>query len=143
MSTENLEKGKWYLQNVVGVSEQDVASLAGNPHSRALLEKFPEMTSYELVATVVDNPGPVYCSAQLKAGQQFVFDLMPAMLNIQQSSCPLCTRAIAPIAKVVPQFWGAIVSGSDPASMRVGCDDQGIAAGGLGHVEFEVSIKKK
>ena len=143
MATEDYEKTIWYLKNVVGVSDEDLSVLTQDAHRSVLLEKFPELLSYEVVATVVDNPKPVNCSAQLKVGQTLIFDLMPAMLNVRDSSCPLCSRAIAPLARVIPQFWGVIASGGNPDPMRVGCDDQGIQEGGLGHVEFEVLIKKK
>lgn len=91
-------------------------------------------------------PSSEYFNAGLKVGQKYTFNTMPVMLLTRDSDCPLCVRALGPIANLIMGFWDRIVEGIDPNQgmwHMAECLDPGVDRGGLGHVIFRVYAQKR
>lgn len=132
------EEMKQMMQQAVGITDEDFETYSSAPGFSKFAEKSAELMKYKIVAEVTEAK---YCFAGLKPGQKFVFSAMPAMLLPEESDCPLCVRALGPLADVMMGFWDRILEGVDPNQgmwQTVGCLDPGVGRGGLGHVLFRV-----
>ncbi len=133
---------KQIMKQQFGISDEDFQSHMSHAQNRKLAERIPELMKYRIIAEVIESK---YCGAGLKVGQKYVFNTFPAVLIAEESDCPLCVRALGPIANLIVGFWDRMVEGLDPnGGMWSGaeCLDPGIKRGGLGHVVFKVYAKK-
>lgn len=132
-----VEEMKQMMQQAVGITDEDFQTLISSGASK-MLERSAELMKYKIVAEVTEAK---YCFAGLKPGQKYVFNAMPAMLLPEESDCPLCIRALGPLANLMMGFWDRIIEGVDPNQgmwQMAECLDPGIGRGGLGHVVFRV-----
>ena len=133
-----VEELKQMMKQAIGITDEDFQTLVSAPGAGKMLGRFPELMKYKIIAEVTESK---YCFAGLKPGQKYVFSAMPAMLLAEESDCPLCVRALGPIANVMMGFWDRIYEGVDPNQgiwRMAECLDPGIGRGGLGHVIFRV-----
>jgi uncharacterized repeat protein (TIGR04076 family) len=138
-----IEEVKQKLRQNLGITDEDFKTYIGFPHNRKILEHRQELAKYKIIAEVTESK---YCSAGLKLGQKYIFNTMPAVLLAQESDCPLCMRALGPIAHLMIGFWDRIVEGINPNQgmwYMAECLDPGINRGGLGHVVFKVYAQKR
>ena len=133
---------KQMMQQAIGITDEDFKKHISYPQNLGLARRAPELMKYKIIAEVTESK---YCSAGLKVGQKFTFRSLPAMLLPDESDCPLCVRAIGPIASLITGFWDRIVTGVDPNKGMwhlAECMDAGVDRGGLGHVVFKVYAHK-
>jgi len=136
------EEIKQMMKQAIGITDEDFQTHISYPKNLRLSERAPELMKYKIIAEVTESK---YCMAGLKPGQKYTFNAFPAMLLTEESDCPLCVRAIGPIADLMVGFWERIVEGVDPnQGMRhmAECLDPGVSRGGLGHVVFKVYARK-
>ena len=138
MAEQMIEQIKQMMQQAVGISDEDFQTWISAPVTSKMAGKSAELMKYKIVAEVIEAK---YCFAGLKPGQKYVFSAMPAMLLPEESDCPLCIRALGPLANLMMGFWDRIMEGVDPNQgmwQMAECLDPGIGRGGLGHVVFRV-----
>jgi len=143
MSTEKamLEMAKAGLKQATGITDEDFEKYVQQYHNLKMLSR-PEIFKYKLVAEVIESK---YCGAGLRPGHKLVMRALPAVIVLEESDCPLCVRAIGPIASLVNGFWDRIIEGIDPNAGLwniAHCADPGIDGGGLGHVKFKVYAQR-
>ena len=127
------------LKKLIGITDEDLDRLP--PGIDKLLSKAPEMANYRIIAEVTDSK---YCFAGCKPGDKLVFGPQP-LLNAEESTCPLCIGAIAPMMERVHIMWDRLAEGVDPNDVWVRhsqCFDPGLEHGGLGRVCFKVYAEK-
>jgi uncharacterized repeat protein (TIGR04076 family) len=137
-----VEEIRRILQQDVGISNEDFQTFMSFPNADRFVRVTPELKKYKIIAEVIDSK---YCVAKLKPGQKYTISGLPAVLLVQESDCPLCIKAIGPIANQISEFWERIAEGGDPSQGMekiVECMDVGIDRGGLGHVVFRVYAQK-
>lgn len=138
MAEQVIEQIKQMMKQQIGITDEDFQTWISVPGASKMLARFPELMKYKIVAEVIEAK---YCTAGLQVGQKYVFSAMPAMLLPEESNCPLCVRALGPIANLMMGFWDRILEGVDPNEgmwRKAECLDPGISRGGLGHVVFSV-----
>lgn len=137
-----LEKAKQRMQQTLGISNEDFNKHVSFPHNRKIVERRQELEKYQIIAEVVQSK---YCSAGLKPGLKFVFETIPPLLVPEETDCPICLRALGPLAYLVAGFWDRLIEGVDPNQGMwhiAECLDPGLEKGGLGHVVFKVYARK-
>lgn len=130
------------LKQLMGMSDADLEEHISYPFNRRLLAHLEEMTDTRIIAEVTES---TYCLAGCKVGQKLVLKTVPAMLLPEESDCPLCSKAIGPVAELVQQLWDRMSEGLDPnegQAQFASCLDDGIKYGGLGNVRFKVYVEK-
>jgi hypothetical protein len=78
-------------------------------------------------------------------GDKLVFSTGGLLLNPEESTCPLCMGAIAPLLERMHIIWQAVLDGQDPNDTWVKhsqCFDPGLEHAGLGRVVFKVYAEK-
>jgi len=129
------------MQQAVGITDDDFEKYMSYPMNMGIAKATPVLMNYKIIAEVTESK---YCSAQVKPGQKYVFQALPAMLLAEESDCPLCARAIAPVGEALGKIWQKIIEGTNPLEEEmIGCLDPGVEKGGLGHVVFRVYAEKK
>ena len=68
---------KQAMQQAVGITDEDFEKHISNPKNLALSEHTLELMKYKIIAEVTETR---YCSAGLKVGQRYTFQVLPAML---------------------------------------------------------------
>jgi uncharacterized repeat protein (TIGR04076 family) len=137
-----LAAGKEAMHRAIGVTARDFEKHIAFPHNRKIVLSTVELQKYHIVAEVTESK---YCSAGVKVGQKLIFTCIPAMLVPEESDCPLCIRALGPIAPLMAGFWDRIIDGRDPngGMWHISeCLDPGLDKGGIGHVVFKVYARK-
>lgn len=140
------EATKALMKQAVGITDEDLAKVP------RLIEKIfsnaPRMMQYKTVAEVTYSK---YCFAGIKVGDKIVFS---PFLNTQETTCPLCPRALIPVLVALQQFWERTmelfdrgIEGLDELNDAAfagiaGCLDPGLEYGGLGHVQFKLYAEK-
>ncbi len=125
------------LKQIFDMTEEDIDRLP--PGIEKLLSS--KILSYKIVAEVTEAK---YCSAGCKVGDRLVIGPGPSV-NAQESTCPLCIGALAPMLGRVHLMWDRITEGLDPNEgwLRYSvCTDPGLKNGGLGSVAFKVYAEK-
>jgi uncharacterized repeat protein (TIGR04076 family) len=137
-----LEEARKGLQDTFGVTNEEFAEHVSYPHNRKIIEKRAELSQYRIIAEVIKAK---YCSAGMKIGNKLVLQALPAVLIPEESDCPLCLRALGPLANLVSGFWDRLIDDRDPNEGMwyiSECLDPGLDKGGLGHVVFKVYARK-
>ena len=130
---------KGFLGGHLGMSDEDLAKIT--PEQEEELKNVGSKAGkYRVVAEVVNSE---YCSAGLKPGQKYVID--PAqMVNMGESTAPLCLGALAPLGQRMEVYLDRMGHHENMTATLRGfrCTDPGFGKGGLGTVEFKVSIEE-
>jgi uncharacterized repeat protein (TIGR04076 family) len=137
-----IEERKKFLKKSVNITDEDFEKYISFPAHRKLAFRRSELTKYQIIAEVVSSK---YCNAGLKVGQKYVIGVIPSKLLIDQSTAPLCLKALGPVSEIVECFWDRMLEGLDPNEgmwQYVTCPDQGVEYGGLGTVVFKVYAQK-
>jgi hypothetical protein len=127
------------LKQSIGITDEDLDRLS--PGMSKLLSSVPQMVNYRIIAEVTDAK---YCFAGCKPGDKLVFGPQP-LLNVEESTCPLCIGALAPMLERVHMIWDRLAEGVDPSEAcfrHSQCVDSGLDHGGLGTVYFKVYTEK-
>ncbi len=130
------------LKQLMGMSDAEFEEYISYPFNRRLLARQDEMSGCKIIAEVTEA---TYCLAGCKVGQKLVINAVPAMLLPEECTCPLCVKAIGPVAELVTQLWDRMSEGLDPndgQAQFASCLDHGIKYGGLGNVRFKVYVEK-
>ena len=133
------ESMRTMLKQLIGITDEDLDRVP--PGIRKLLSAAPQLAAYRIIAEVTDAK---YCFAGCKPGDKLVFG-PGSTLNVEESTCPLCIGALAPMMERVHMMWDRIIEGLDPNEAWVRhsqCYDPGIDHGGLGAVHFKVYAEK-
>ena len=137
---QTIEEEKKEMRKI-GMPEKDIEIFLSHPyHVKLVVRGFPEMKKYKLVAEVVKS---VNCRAEV--GQKFIFTSRGKLLP-DESDCPLCIRALAPMGQILFGFWDRFME--EGIELNEGmwdhfqCLDPGIERGGRGNVLFKVYAKK-
>ena len=136
------EERKKHLKNLIGITDEDFEKYMSFPAHRKMALRRSEINKYQIIAEVVSAK---YCTAGMKVGQKYVFNVIPNKLLIEESSCPLCLKALGPLSEALQIFWDRLIEGVDPnegSKPFVNCPDQGVEYGGLGSVVFKVYARK-
>ena len=145
MSDVNIDTARQAAQGLkaaMGLSDAEIEEHISYGFNRRMLARYEEMSGSKIIAEVTEAK---YCTAGCKVGQKYVMSGLPAVLLPEESDCPLCVKAIGPVAELVHQLWDRQSEGLDPndgQAQFASCLDQGIAYGGLGNVKFRVYIEK-
>jgi len=126
------------LKGNIGITDEDLDRLS--PGIQKLLTFVPEMPKWRIIAEVTDSE---YCVAGCKVGDKLVFQ--GPNVNIEESTCPLCVGAIAPMWERMHIMWDRLADGRDPNESWLrysNCTDPGLEPGGLGKVIFKVYAEK-
>ena len=141
------EATKALLRQAVGITDEDLAKVS--PLVEKLISNAPRTTQYKTVAEVTYSQ---YCFAGIKVGDRIVFG--PSSLNLQETTCPLCPRALIPVLAALQQRWERTMQLIDQSAEGAGqsddsalaaiaeCLDPGLEHGGLGHVTFKLYSEK-
>jgi len=127
------------LKVQLGITDEDLDRLS--PGLQKLMSAVPEAADWKIIAEVTDSK---YCFAGCKVGDKIVIYPSP-LLNVEESTCPLCMAAIAPLMERMHIMWDRVVDGRDPNEAWVTysqCFDPGVEHGGLGRVVFKVYAEK-
>jgi len=131
------ESVRSWVKQVFGMTDQDVDRVS--PGMEKLVSS--RLLSYKVIAEVTEAK---YCFAGCKVGDKLVIG-PGAMVNAQESTCPLCVGALAPMLERVHLMWDRIAEGLEPNEgwLRYSvCVDPGLEKGGLGSVAFKVYAEK-
>ncbi len=130
------------LKQTMGMSDAEFEEHISFGFNRRLIAHQEEIAQAKIIAEVTESK---FCSAGCKVGQKLVMQALPAMLLPKESDCPLCIKAIGPVADLVHQAWDRMSEGLDPndgQAQFASCLDQGIKYGGLGNVKFKVYVQR-
>ena len=130
---------KGFLGGHLGMSDEDMEKITPEQEEE-LRNVGSKAGKYRVVAEVFNSE---YCSAGLKPGQKYVID--PAQqVNMGESTAPLCLGALAPLGQRMEVYLDRMGHHENmTASLRgFRCTDPGFGKGGLGTVEFKVSIEE-
>lgn len=133
------EQIRQLLKDLIGITDEDLNKLS--PGIQKLMSAVPEATKWKMIAEVTDAK---YCFAGCKVGDKLVFYPSP-LLNAEESTCPLCMGAIAPLLERMHIMWDRVADGRDPNEAWVRhsqCYDPGLEHAGLGRVVFKVYAEK-
>jgi uncharacterized repeat protein (TIGR04076 family) len=142
-SIEQAREAGQDFKEALGMSDEEFEEYISFGFNRRLMQRAEEMGQARIVAEVTEAK---YCLAGCQVGQKLVLQCVPAMLLPEESDCPLCSKAIGPVAELVHQLWDRMSEGLDPnegQAQFASCLDHGIAFGGLGNVRFRVYVEKR
>lgn len=128
------------LKETLGISDAEIADLA--PRLEGVMALRSQMENVRIIAEVMSS---VNCLAGIKKGHKLIFNILPFMLNREETNCPLCVRALTPVLVPTHGMWELAMNGTrntPRGQARVAdCMDPGLDGGGLGHVRFKVRIR--
>ncbi len=125
------------LKQSIGMTDEDIDRMP--PGMQKLVSSG---LPYKIIAEVTDVE---YCFAGCKVGDKLVIGPFGSTVNTEESTCPLCLGALAPLMERVHLMWDRIAEGLDPNEAWLQhsvCFDSGLDRGGLGHVTFKVYADK-
>lgn len=126
---------------MMGMSDEEYEEYLSFSFNRRLIGRSQEMSQVRIVAEVTEAK---HCLAGCQVGQRLVFQCLPAMVLPQESDCPLCSKAIGPVADITQHLWDRMAEGLDPNdgyAQFVSCLDHGIKYGGLGNVRLKIYVE--
>ena len=133
-------KVKSIVRQAVGITDEDWEVFkTGSPGVYKFFTRIVEIGKSRIIAEVIESK---YCAAGLKKGQTIV--IQGGALVPEESTAPLCMRAIGPLTDFVNNILEKIVAGGDPNDrvfMVAECLDPGLQSGGLGKVRFSVRVE--
>jgi uncharacterized repeat protein (TIGR04076 family) len=109
---------KQAIKQAVGITDEDFKTYISYPHNLRIAETTPQLMKYKIIAEVTQAQ---YCTAGLKKGQKFTFQALPALLLPEESDCPPCARALAPLGSALAEWWEKIAKGDIQESKIVEC----------------------
>ncbi len=128
------------LKETLGISEAEMAELS--PRLEGIMALCAPLEKVRIIAEVMSS---VNCLAGVRKGHRLVFNILPFTLNMEETNCPLCVRALTPVMVPAHGMWELAMNGTrntPRGQARVaGCMDAGLDWGGLGHVRFKVHIR--
>jgi uncharacterized repeat protein (TIGR04076 family) len=130
------------LKQAMGMTDEEFEEHISYGFNRRLLARYQDMSSAKIIAEVTEAK---HCLAGCQVGQKFVLQAIPAKLLPEESTCPLCAKAIGPVAELVNHLWDRMSEGLDPNDGQpqfASCLDHGIKYGGLGNVRFKVYVEQ-
>ncbi|MBI5118291.1 hypothetical protein HZA56_17580 [Candidatus Poribacteria bacterium] len=130
---------KEFATNVMGMTEEDLAKISpemGEGLKNAMLN----IGRYRIVAEVISSQ---YCFAGLQPGQKYILQNGP-QLNTAESTAPVCVGALPPLAERANLLLDRVYNNVNVTAPMAGfrCHDPGINLGGLGHVQFKVTVEE-
>lgn len=135
------EELKSMLAQDFGMSNADLDKITPEAEQE-FLNLIHNMSNYRLVAEVISSK---YCSSGLQVGQKFVVE-DTTRINTEESTAPMCVYAIAPLMTSARILMDRFTQNGKPTTLNMPgfrCLDPGLELGGLGRVEFKVTIEKK
>jgi uncharacterized repeat protein (TIGR04076 family) len=123
-----------------GMTEEDMAKVTPEMEQE-LVNAMGEIGNYRLVAEVISSK---YCFAGLQPGHKFVVE-NAMQINPEESTAPMCLGAIQPLVERGTMLLDRIYQKGNITAHMAGfrCTDPGLDLGGLGSVEFKVTVEKK
>jgi len=97
-----LEDRKLALKKMIGITDEDFEKYISFAHNRKLSLRRGEINQYHIIAEVTEAK---YCTAGVKKGQKYVFSAIPNKLLMDQSTCPLCIKALGPLSDAMQVLW--------------------------------------
>jgi uncharacterized repeat protein (TIGR04076 family) len=134
---ENL---KMMASQMFGMTAQDMAKVTPELEEE-LLNAMARIGNYRLVAEVVSSK---YCFAGLQPGQKYVVE-NGAQINKEASDAPICLGALRELIEKAHIMMDRVYHNGEVTAHVAGyrCTDPGLDLGGLGSVEFKVTIEEK
>jgi uncharacterized repeat protein (TIGR04076 family) len=134
------ESLKMMASQMFGMTEEDMQKVTPELEEE-LLNAMARIGNFRLVAEVVSSK---YCFAGLQPGQKYVVE-NGAQLNREQSDAPICLGAVRELIEKAHIMMDRVYHGGDVTAHVAGyrCTDPGLDLGGLGCVEFKVTIEEK
>lgn len=131
---------KGMMEQMFGMPEEDQARVTAGLE-QGLLNALPKVGSYRLVAEVVSSK---YCFQGLQVGQKYVVE-NGALLNQEESDAPVCLGAVLELVEKAHVMMDRVFTNGDITAPISGykCTDPGLDLGGLGCVEFKVTVEEK
>jgi len=126
------------LRERIGITDKDMDKLG--PGIAKLELASSELMKYKIIAEVTDSK---YCFLGVKVGDKIV--IKHGTISKEETTCPLCLRAIGPLTPFVNVILDRIAEGVDPNDMvfrNSECLDPGLEHGGLGKVRFKIYTEK-
>jgi hypothetical protein len=122
-----------FLRERLDMTEEDIDRVP--PGLEKLVSS--RLLRYKIIAEVTEAR---YCVAGCKVGDKLVVG--PGnIVNVGESTCPLCIGALSPMMERVHLTWDRIIEGLNPSEgwvRHLVCFDPGLEGGGLGRVTFKV-----
>ena len=127
---------------VFNYTDDEIDTMASNPKYMNMLAKAPELMSTEFIFEIDKAHG---CACQHHPGQTIVVggDGALVLAASPAKTCVYLLNALTPIVYGAQEF---IYAGLDPNALtftHVGCFDNGVTCGGLGHVSVTFSAREK
>lgn len=131
-----------FMQNHLGLTDEEMRTFRGNPRNADVLSKGPALLNKTIVVEVVDSHN---CNSQHKSGDKFYFD---GAGNLLTKLCPkrICVYALHGAAILIFAANELFYAGVDPNEMRfkrTSCFDVGVQCGGWGHIAMEVRVEER
>jgi hypothetical protein len=129
------------VKGATGMSDQEIARLHSGMEK--LFNQIPKTSQYQTVAEVIKSDR---CFAQVKVGDQLIFD---PFLNIKKSSGAMCPKALLPVLLQINAIWElateSAASGKEGfpeiVFRHVRCLDPGLEDGGIGGVVYRIRFE--
>lgn len=130
---------KEFAINVMGMTDEDIDKISPE-RAEGLKNAMLNVGRYRIVAEVVDSQ---YCFAGLQPGQKYIL-ANPPRLDTTESTAPVCVGALPPLAERISLLLDRIYNNANITAPMPGfrCLDPGINLGGLGHVQFKVTVEE-
>lgn len=127
-----------FMKAYLGITDEALDKMS--PSYTKMISATPELLKWKIIAEVTQSE---YCMHQCKVGDKLVFS--GHAVSPEESNCPLCLGALAPLMDCLHIMWDRIFDGRDPNGSWVThsqCCDVGLQHGGLGRVFFKVYAEK-
>ncbi|MDP6510776.1 MAG: hypothetical protein QGH23_06165 [Dehalococcoidia bacterium] len=130
------------LRETLDINEAEMADLS--PRLEGVMAMCAGAEKVRIIAEVMSS---VNCLAGIRKGHKLVFNILPFMLNTEETNCPLCMRALTPIMPHCHGMWELALNGVKHTprgqARMAGCMDPGLDWGGLGHVRFKIHLRSE
>lgn len=129
-------------QVVFSYTDDEMRTVASNPQYMKMLSRAPQLLGTEFIFKIDGAHG---CACQHQKGQKITIDGDGAVMGAASPAkiCVYLLNALTPIVYGAQEF---IYAGLDPNELtftQVGCFDNGVKCGGLGHVSVRFSARQK
>jgi len=134
---EAIEKRWKRYQELVGYTDEELATFRSFPQNKKAMEDAPYMVKYDIVFEVIEAR---HCIAGYKKGDTFRVD---AFGFLMKDECPpvLCTGAIFAFKPLIGYAWQALFDGSTLVFHRtIRCPDVGVEREGTGEITLKLHL---